>query len=200
MSDLTPLFTAVAAALDGTIPIEKAGREALLEAAPEAKWNGSGVPLPASVLSVMRETNAHPCCEIIAATGLQWAPPTTSPDPTYTAHSLAKVHVELLGPTGLVPSDTVRIGLYGMLPHAEYGIRTHPAEEIYIMLAGQADWLRGDAPYITHQSGERSHHPSMMAHASRTTNKAFMSVYVWTGDISTANYVYSGLPDKRKIA
>ena len=42
---------------------------------------------------------------------------------------------------------------------AEYGIRTHAAEEIYIMLAGDIDWKRYNAPYALHLPGEQSYHP-----------------------------------------
>jgi hypothetical protein len=110
------------------------------------------------------------------------------------AHSLPKVNVELLGPDGLIKSNVIRLGLYGMLPNFEYGIRTHPAEEVFVMLAGQAHWKRDNAPYVPHGPGERSYHPSMMQHANRTAEQTFLSVYVWHGDISTQGYVYDGLP------
>ena len=110
------------------------------------------------------------------------------------AHSLPKVHVELLGPDGLIKSNSVRLGLYGMLPNFEYGIRTHPAEEVFIMLAGAAYWRRGSAPYKVLDPGERSFHPSMMPHANKTVEAPFLSAYVWYGDISTLNYKYEGIP------
>ncbi|MDP5348599.1 MAG: dimethylsulfonioproprionate lyase family protein, partial [Paracoccaceae bacterium] len=81
-------------------------------------------------LDVMTRPDALPVCSLIAALPFDWAPPQTSSTPLYVEHSRAKVHVELLGPDGLIRSDRVRLGLYGMTPHAEYGIRTHPAEEI----------------------------------------------------------------------
>lgn len=81
-----------------------------------------------------------------------------------------------------------------MLPNSEYGVRTHPAEEIYVMLAGECFWKRGDAPYCRERTNGRSYHPPMMPHASKTQGKAFMSVYAWVGDLSTDAYEYSGLP------
>ena len=81
-----------------------------------------------------------------------------------------------------------------MLPFADYGLRTHPAEEIFVMLAGRAFWRRGDTAYSPRRSGERSYHPSCLPHATRTGEDAFMSVYVWAGDISTDGYVYTGTP------
>ncbi len=83
-----------------------------------------------------------------------------------------------------------------MLPNSEYGVRTHPAEEIYIMLAGECYWKRGDAPYCCKRSNDRSYHPALMPHASKTKDQAFMSVYAWIGDLSTDAYEYSGLPQR----
>ena len=188
---LQTLFEGLAEALDGPEEIERHGRAALLDAKPTSLTPES-IALPATVLDQIRAPNAHPVCALIAQTPLPWAPPTSSPDAKYIADSLAKVHVELLGPGGLVKSDQVKLGLYGMLPNAEYGIRTHPAEEIYVMLAGRVDWIRGDNPYQTHGPDERSYHPSMLPHATRTGDDAFMSIYIWHGDISTENYEYRG--------
>ena len=77
----------------------------------------------------------------------------------------------------------------------EYGLRTHPAEEIYIMLAGSAFWKVTDSPYQQLFPRERSHHQSMVPHSTRTGEDAFMSIYVWDGDIATDEYRYFGLPD-----
>lgn len=189
------LFAALADVLDGPLEIEKAGRAAILSATPPASCPGVPTPLPNAVLDVMAQPNAHPACALVRATPLPWAPPETSPDPLYKQHSGAKVHVELLGPNGVAHSDRVRLGLYGILPGAEYGLRTHPAEEVFVMMAGSADWMQGDQPYAPLGAGERSFHPSMMPHATRTGDSAFMSVYVWSGDVSTKGYVYHGIPN-----
>ncbi len=197
---LQKLFVELSSLFDGSNTIDAAAQEALLSAdcRNNAQDANSASPdtslLPEPFLNIMSETNAHPVCATIAQIPFQWAPPQTSGDALYIQHSLAKVHVELLGPGGLVESDQVRIGLYGMLPDAEYGIRTHPAEELYVMLAGEVYWKRDTDPYLLHMPGERSHHPSMMEHANKTTDKAFMSIYVWHGDIATDNYRYTGKP------
>lgn len=193
--NLALLFEALIPVFSGSRPIERFAREQLLSA--EGADLEPGKPdLPAEILDVIALESAHPVCRLISEMSFDWAPPTSSPDPLYVQHSLAKVHVELLGPGGLVHSDDIRLGIYGMRPHAEYGIRTHPAEEIYIMLAGQADWMRGDEPYTPLLAGERSYHPSMLPHASRTGPQGFLSVYAWRGDVSTDNYVYAGLPNE----
>lgn len=192
---LSRLFDELSALLSGDYTIEANAIKALQKADAEIDLKYQSSPLSAPFLEVMAQAEAHPICDLIRDIPFYWAPPETSKDPLYKQHSHFKAHVELLGPTGLVPSSEVRVGLYGMLPHSEYGIRTHPAEETYLMLAGNAFWKRGDDAYEQLFTGQRSYHPSMMPHATRTEDSAFMSVYIWDGDISTDQYRYSGIPE-----
>ena len=180
---------------DGDIEIEKTARRELHKVS-QPKFSTKQCPLPAPILSVLQQPDAHPLCGDIIGMPFDWRPPETSNSPLYTKHSIFKSHVELVGPDGLVKSKALRLGLYGMLPNSEYGVRTHPAEEIYIMLAGECYWKRGDAPYCCERSNGRSYHPSLMPHASKTEEQAFMSVYAWIGDLSTDAYEYSGLPQR----
>jgi hypothetical protein len=194
--DLRSLFVALALAVafDADEPIEAVARAELISAAPDARFDGAGVVLPPSMIDIMVAADAHPVCRLLAQMPLDWAQPSTLSDPKYLASGVGKVHVELLGPGGLARSDVVRLGVYGMLPNSEYGIRTHPAEEVFVMLAGQADWKRGNADFTRSGVRGRSYHPSMMPHATRVGTQGFMSAYAWRGDLSTAQYVYQGLP------
>jgi len=187
------LCVGLAETLDGDLEIERAGRVALLEAAKAEICITNFKPLPKPYLDVFAEGDAHPVCRLIAEAKFDWSPPTTSDDPKYIADSIAKAHVELIGPDGLVKSDAIRMGLYGMLPGFAYGIRTHLAEEVFVMLAGEADWKRGKGHYEPLRAGDRSYHPSLTPHANRTRSHAFMSIYVWYGDVSTKSYVYEGV-------
>ena len=191
---LNRIFAELADVFSGSRTIEHAAQKELQRASSLTQSPPNGAQLPNDIIAAMTQSDAHPVCAVILQTPLPWAPPKTSSDPLYTAHSGFKAHVEILGPDGLVHSDAVRLGLYGMLPHSEYGIRTHPAEEIYIMLAGSAYWKRDTAPYSALTTAGRSHHLSWMPHASKTTEKAFMSVYAWYGDLSKDGYRYEGLP------
>ena len=180
---------------DGDIEIEKTARRELSEVS-RANFGTEQSALPAPIISVMQQSDAHPLCGDIIEMPFDWRPPETSKSPLYAKHSIFKSHVELVGPDGLVKSESIRLGLYGMLPNSEYGVRTHPAEEIYIMLAGECFWKRGDVPYSCERSNGRSYHPSLMPHASKTEDQAFISVYAWVGDLSTESYEYLGLPQK----
>ena len=152
---------------DGDIEIEMIAKRELRKVS-KANFSMKQCDLPAPIISVMQQSDAHPLCGDIIEMPFDWRPPETSKSPLYAKHSIFKSHVELVGPDGLVKSDSIRLGLYGMLPNSEYGVRTHPAEEIYIMLAGECFWKRGDAPYSSERSNGRSYHPSLIPHASRT--------------------------------
>ena len=191
---LAGLFKAVAGVFDGSLEIENHAREALLATAEEAVYDGPHTTLPEAFLAAMAASGAHPACAEVAKARLLWAPPETSDDPDYVEHSRPKVHVELIGPDGIVAHNRVRLGLYGMLPHAEYGLRTHPAEEVFVMMAGRAWWKRGDADYAPEGPGGRSYHPSMLPHANKTEDQVFMSAYIWFGDVARDGYVYQGIP------
>ncbi|MDD9911092.1 MAG: dimethylsulfonioproprionate lyase family protein [Ahrensia sp.] len=195
MHALHDLYVALAGALDGSLPIEMAGKEALLEHADHAFSDPElAAPLPKSIADVMSEPDAHSCCDLLASAPLPWAPPLVTNNRDYVALSANKALVELIGPEGLVTNHTIRMGVYGIIPGVEYGVRTHPAEELFVMIAGRADWLTGEGAYAEHCIGARLHHPSMLPHATRTQDRAFMSIYIWTGEVSFENYVYSGIP------
>ena len=198
MAALTELFVELAGALDGDLEIERRGKAALLESAEDAARSDSSVSLPASIASVLGADDAHSCCVQLLNAPLPWAPPISSSDADYVEVSKRKVLVELIGPLGLVRRDGIRVGVYGIEPGVHYGVRTHPAEEVFVMLAGRADWLRDSEDFAEYGPGARRFHPSMMPHATRTRDSAFMSIYVWSGDVSYDNYVYSGTGESQE--
>ena len=191
-SFLEMFFRNLADVFTGTADIEKNARSTLLAATCAKASADNKTNLKAPFSDIMLQNDAHPICDSILRMNFNWSPPTTIDEESYIRDSINKLHVELIGPSGIVNSNSIQIGLYGMLAHNKYGIRTHPAEEVYIMLAGEVFWKVGNTEYLRHTAGQRSYHPSMVPHANKTENKAFMSVYVWQGDISTENYVYNG--------
>lgn len=192
--NLEKLFLDLSKVFNGDLDIERTAALELREKAKHAQAFSEARPISEDIAAVMRADGAHSVCADVLMMPFNWAPPETSKSELYKQHSYFKAHVELLGPDGLVKSDIVRLGLYGMQANSEYGIRTHPAEEIYIMLAGECFWLRGDDAYQNSGVGDRSHHPSFLPHATLTKGQAFMSVYAWVGDLSTESYRYEGLP------
>lgn len=65
-----------------------------------------------------------------------------------------------------------------------YPFHHHPAEELYFIIAGEAEFmLEGSAPK-TLGPGEHVFHPSMRPHATQTHDHPFLALVLWRGDMS----------------
>lgn len=100
--------------------------------------------------------------------------------------------VELIGPTGMIAYDTLRIGLFFQSRALDYVTREHAAEETFHMLAGQAFWSQGDGPLESRSVGDRIHHPSMAPHKSVTDKSSLLAAWRWTGNIAYEDYALTG--------
>lgn len=92
---------------------------------------------------------------------------------------------ELLGQRGPVASDRLAVGLLILGPETEYPRHRHEAEELYLPLAGAAEWLRGDEGWARQPPGAIIHHPAWMPHGMRTGREPLLAAYLWrAGDLS----------------
>lgn len=101
---------------------------------------------------------------------------------------------ELVGPTAPIHNDLLRVGLFWQDAGVDYPVRSHAAEECYIMLAGKGGWSADHAPHSPRTPGEVIFHPSFIAHASRTDTTPMLAVWRWSGDISWDSYVCTNAP------
>ena len=130
--------------------------------------------LPGPILKLLQSESQMPSvCEIIAvAKELQW-------------HESARSHTpysQLIGPTGLVKHRSFRVGLFALISGIDYADHVHPADEVYIVLAGCGSWSLDGGPYQAKGAGDIIDIPSMMTHAMRTNTTPALTVYSWTGD------------------
>ena len=91
----------------------------------------------------------------------------------------------LAGPGGLVASEELALGVLMLGPGIHYPTHRHPAVEIYIVAAGEAEWQRGEAPWRREPPGTVIRHESMMPHATRTLAEPLLAAYLWRGDLAT---------------
>jgi mannose-6-phosphate isomerase-like protein (cupin superfamily) len=89
---------------------------------------------------------------------------------------------ELVGPAGVWPTAAARLGFLLLGPEALYPPHAHAAEEIYLVLAGTADWRRGGEPWRPRPPGALVHHPPGLPHATRTADQPLLALYVWWGE------------------
>jgi hypothetical protein len=119
--------------------------------------------------------------EVVAAAGtLAWGQ-------TYAAGDLGERFLErygwseLIGLRGPIASDRLACGVLLLGPEIEYPPHSHAAEEIYLPLAGTADWLRGREGWRRRRPGELIQHSSGVAHAMRTDEQPLLALYLWRG-------------------
>jgi hypothetical protein len=90
-------------------------------------------------------------------------------------------YLEILGTRGHFRSDAVACGFLMIGPNTDYPAHRHEAEEIYMVLAGTADWTKAGADYGTRPPGAVIHHPSQVVHAIKTGAEPLLVLYLWRG-------------------
>jgi hypothetical protein len=194
--DLSALFHALAILLDeGEETIAATGAAALRRHA-SAKVPAEQVKLSTNkeIAELLNTQGALPCAQLVSPVldDLSWHysgydDGRISPDV-----ALRMQTVEMIGADGMIYHDTCRVGLFAQTADTDYIIRTHAAEELFVQIAGEAEWCKGEKPYTLRRPGDRMHHASYEPHASRTTNSALIAVWVWAGDLGYDKYAYKG--------
>ncbi|MBT9246083.1 hypothetical protein KM031_17815 (plasmid) [Gemmobacter fulvus] len=90
---------------------------------------------------------------------------------------------DLVGPDGVQASDQVTLGLVIVGPQTLYPLHEHPARELYLVLAGTADWAVDDTPFAPRPPGAFLLHHEMQPHAMRTGDETLLALSMWRGDI-----------------
>ena len=91
---------------------------------------------------------------------------------------------EIIGNQGPFVSDRIRCGIAAWGPDIVYPRHQHRAEEIYILLAGSAEYSVGDATESYYGAGDVVFVKSMTIHGFRTRDEALVVCYLWqAGDL-----------------
>ena len=91
-----------------------------------------------------------------------------------------------LGPEGLADADGLAIFAMLMAPGVHYKEHAHPAEELYFVLSGHAEWLSGGdngGDWLEKGPGSLIHHPGGIIHATRTTTTPLLCLAFWLGNV-----------------
>ncbi len=89
------------------------------------------------------------------------------------------------GPAGLAPCGEAVVGFWMMGPNIDYPAHTHPAEELYVILSGEADWYRESDGWTRRRPGDHVLNTSMIRHGMRTGGEPLIALYCWRGDLAT---------------
>ncbi len=88
---------------------------------------------------------------------------------------------ELIGLRGPVPSARIACGVLLLAPGISYPSHAHAAEEVYLPIAGVAEWQKGAGAFVQVPVGQAIHHPSWTPHAMRTGDQPLAALYLWRG-------------------
>jgi quercetin dioxygenase-like cupin family protein len=73
----------------------------------------------------------------------------------------------------------ISCGVLVLGPNTFYPRHRHEAEEIYLPLAGHAEWQQGDGAWRRRSPGTLIHHSSEEPHAMRTGDEPLLAMYLW---------------------
>jgi len=96
----------------------------------------------------------------------------------------------LLGSTGISYHDEVRAGLVYLPVNTYYPNHRHAAEELYLVLAGNALWGQNKKATAIVPPGSFRHHASWEWHEMETKNEPLLALYCWTGDLRFELYEF----------
>jgi Dimethlysulfonioproprionate lyase len=88
---------------------------------------------------------------------------------------------ELVSPGAITGAVQISCGVLVLGPDTFYPPHRHEAEEIYLPLAGTAEWRQGDdaASWRRRSPGTLIHHSSEEPHAMRTGDEPLLAMYLW---------------------
>jgi hypothetical protein len=97
---------------------------------------------------------------------------------------------EWIGQRGAFMSDAIACGVLLLGPDTEYPDHSHEAEELYLPLAGHAEWRSAKSDWRLRPPGEWIHHPSWTVHAMRTSQEPLVAAYAWrAGDLTAKSRI-----------
>jgi len=95
-------------------------------------------------------------------------------------------YADVVGPRGVIASDSVAMGVLLLGPGRLYPDHSHPASELYHVLAGTAEWSRDGGAFGPRPPGSRIFHPPWMRHAMRVGGETLFAWYAWAGEVDVA--------------
>ena len=99
----------------------------------------------------------------------------------------------IIGDSGLVPLQNIRMGLYLQNPNVDYPLHAYEAEEYYLILSGRGSWQVGNL-WFDAVPGSVFHHQPSEPHRMITETEPLLGLWMWTGLIE-GRYWFSSHED-----
>jgi mannose-6-phosphate isomerase-like protein (cupin superfamily) len=107
-------------------------------------------------------------------------------DARYSGLESQLAFTEVLGKTGIWPSQRMLLGFTLIAPHTHYPAHVHPAIELYLVIVGAAGWTLGGSSAEIRPPGSVIVHPSGAPHAMTTRAEPLLALFTWRGDLATS--------------
>lgn len=109
-------------------------------------------------------------------------------------HSFA--NGEGIGPDGRLLHNEIILGLFLLGPETTYPEHAHPAEEFYIVLAGNPEFKVGaNSDFELQNEGSVVLHHSEISHSIRSSKEPFYGIFGWRGDIGARSWYRNDMND-----
>ena len=95
---------------------------------------------------------------------------------------------EIIGPKGIIDNPSMRVGLLLQLDYVAYPKHWHSAEELYLVLLGEALWSVDDGSPEVRSPESFVHHKSNQPHSMTTIEEPLLAMWGWTGAIDGQSY------------
>jgi len=92
---------------------------------------------------------------------------------------------EILGRDTPLGAEGMRSFLVYQAPGFHYPMHRHPAEELYLVVAGEGEFACAGAQTRSLGPGDTVFHPSDAAHALTTRDRPVLAYVLWRGDLTT---------------
>ncbi|WP_338550963.1 dimethylsulfonioproprionate lyase family protein [Roseovarius phycicola] len=92
---------------------------------------------------------------------------------------------EVLGSDTPLGAQEMRSFVIYQVPGFHYPMHHHPAEELYLVVAGEGEFHVEGQPSRHLRPGETAFHPSNVPHALTTHDTPIMAYVLWRGDLAT---------------
>ncbi len=107
-------------------------------------------------------------------------------------NDIDRAYVEFVGPDGLIQHPDFRFGIYWQQAGSFYPSHRHNALELYYILAGTAQWQRGQSEFLPQPPGSSFDHLDRLDHATRTVDEDLLALWAWHGDLGMESYSMDG--------
>jgi mannose-6-phosphate isomerase-like protein (cupin superfamily) len=98
-------------------------------------------------------------------------------------------YAAVVGEGGLVPSRefSLYVGMQG--PKTFYPPHVHQAREVYLTIAGTAEWKRGREDWKRRPPGDFILHPGGTVHATRSHDEPILAFAAWTSHLASHSVI-----------